>query len=172
MTSPPSPLPEHPLFPCPPFSEALIPLPPHYISPAFYLCFPTFPLTLHYVPIIVKTAVIAALKQRTVLILTPSFFYYTSILPLPSSTCPSWSPTYTECSCLHLYRGPVALIPPLLWSCCLTSTYCGPVTILPLLLWSCCLTSISTVVLLPYSHFYHSYPCSLNLFFLHHNVPI
>ena len=134
---------------------------PYYISHAFYIC---FPFTLPYVSVIVKTAVIAALKQRTVLRSTSSFFYYTSTLPL-STPCPSRSLTYTQYPCFHLYRGPVSLLPPLLWPCCLTSTstmallpyfhLCrGPVALLPHLLWPCCIISTSTVHLLPHFHLY------------------
>ena len=67
-------------------------------------------------------------------------------LPLPG---PTQSPPF-HCPCLHLYPGPVALLPRLLWPCCLISTstmallpyyhvYCGPIALLPPLLWSCCL---------------------------------
>ena len=77
--------------PHPPCPVPSIPLPSYYIFTAFSRC---FPFTTPYMSIIVKTAVIAALKQRTVLTLT-SFFYYASIFPLLSPFCPSSAPTYT-----------------------------------------------------------------------------
>ena len=145
-------LPQHPLQ-CPPSSltpSSNSPASSLY-TPAFYLC---FPFTLPYVSVIVKPAMIAALKQRTVLRSTSSFFYYTSTLPLSTPPCSSRSLTYTQYPCLHVYCGPVSLPLPLLWPCCLTST--STVVLFPNfhLMWLCCLTSTSTVALLPYFHLY------------------
>ena len=128
-----------------------IPLPSYYISTAFSRC---FPFTLPYVPIIIKTAVIAALKPNCpdidLLILLLRFYP-----PPPIASLPIQRPY------LHLISMP----PPLPWPCCLNSTstvallpyfhlYCGPVALLPPLLWPCCLSSTSIVALLPFYHLY------------------
>ena len=118
-------------LPCP---LPLIPLPPHYIFPAFYLYFSFTWNRPHNISI---------------------------TFPLPP--CTSHSPAYAQYSCLNLYHGPVGLLTPLLWSCCLTSyiallnyfhLYCGPVALISSLPWPCSLMSTYIMNLLTYFRLY------------------